>query len=227
VKHKPNSHGDGSFTPGANSESENQVKTCSAQENQPEKKAVSPRKLQANRQNAKKSTGPNTARGKRYSSFNALKHGLQAKRVMFAADGQLLDEGLHRLFESLHDRYGSGEVVDELLIESVVTDYWRLQKGLEYELKYLSPDGGEFHPQGAMPSLVRYTTANRRAFDKSLQMLRQLPANEKASPESVDGDSDSPETNASAAQDGGGTPSAPAGNSSQKPEEASDLEEGA
>jgi hypothetical protein len=75
--------------------------------------------------------------------------------------------------------------------------------------------------------LVRYTTANRRAFDKSLQMLRQLPANEKASPESVDGDSDSPETNASAAQDGGGTPSAPAGNSSQKPEEASDLEEGA
>jgi hypothetical protein len=199
MKQKSNDHG--SFTPHANSKSENQVKTGSAQESQPEKKAVSPRKLQANRQNAKKSTGPKTARGKRCSSFNALKHGLQAKRVMFAADGKLLDEGLQRLFESLHDRYSTGEVVDELLVELAITDYWRLQKGLEYELKYLTPGGGEFHPQGGMPSLVRYMTANRRAFDKTLQMLGQLPANEKAGPESVDCDPDSPKTDTSAALD--------------------------
>ncbi len=40
--------------------------------------APSPKKLNANRQNAKKSTGPKTLRGKAHSRRNALKHGLFA-----------------------------------------------------------------------------------------------------------------------------------------------------
>jgi hypothetical protein len=182
-------HGDGGF------KSDNQNKNGSAEEKQPQQ-MVSPRKLQANRENAKKSTGPRTARGKRISSFNALKHGLQAKKVIFATDGKLLDEGLQQLFETLHDRYSTGEVADELLIELAIMDCWRLQKGLEYELKHMAPRGDQFHPQGAMPTLLRYMTANRRSFDKSLQMLRQLPANntdEDAKANTVDGKSESPE----------------------------------
>jgi len=224
MKQQPNSHGDGSFTPDGNSQTENHEKTASTQETQL-RKAVSPRKLQANRENAKRSAGPRTARGKRSSSFNALKHGLQAKKVMFAPDGKLLDEGLLRLFESLRDRYSTGEVVDELLIELAITDYWRLQKGLEYELKYLTPTGGAFHPQGGMPTLVRYMTANRRAFDKTLQMLKQLPVNEEAKAKTMDGDSNSRETAASPAPHVGRTPSSLAGKAPQKPAEASGLEQ--
>ena len=62
---------------------------------------VSERKLAANRQNAKRSTGPRTVQGKARSRFNALKHGFLAKQIMFSPDGKLLDEGLHELFESL------------------------------------------------------------------------------------------------------------------------------
>jgi len=40
---------------------------------------VSERKLKANRENAKKSTGPRSARGKAFSRRNAVKHGLCAK----------------------------------------------------------------------------------------------------------------------------------------------------
>ena len=41
--------------------------------------AISERKLKANRENAKKSPGPRTARGKEYSRRNATKHGLFAR----------------------------------------------------------------------------------------------------------------------------------------------------
>ena len=137
------------------------------------RKLTSERKRHANRENAKKSTGPKTAGGKRYSSFNSVKHGLLAKKVMYAADGQM-NEDLKRVFESLRDEYARGDIASELLAELASVDYWRLQKGLEYELKYLTPRGGEFHPQGAMPSLLRYMTANRRAFERSLTTLMQL-----------------------------------------------------
>ena len=40
---------------------------------------ISERKVKANRENAKKSTGPRTARGKAFSRRNAVKHGLCAK----------------------------------------------------------------------------------------------------------------------------------------------------
>jgi len=51
-----------------------------------ERRVVSLRKLQANRQNALRSTGPRTARGREYSRRNALKHGLFAMDV-FQWDG--------------------------------------------------------------------------------------------------------------------------------------------
>jgi hypothetical protein len=171
--------GDAGFTPDTDSKSDSQNNNGSTEEKQSQT-TVSPRKLQANRENAKKSTGPTTPRGKRYSSFNALKHGLLARKVMFAPDGKLLDAGLQRLFESLHDRYSTGDLGDELLLELAVTDYWRLQKAMEYERKSDYPFN---------PILLRYVSTNRRALDKSLQLLRELPANEETTGETEDGDS--------------------------------------
>jgi hypothetical protein len=63
--------------------------------------------------------------------------------------------------------------VSELLLEATVVDYWRNAKALEYEMKYLSPRGGEFHPQCGMPGLQRYLTANRNALRKDLELLEQ------------------------------------------------------
>ena len=53
------------------------------------RKAISVRKLIANRRNAKKSTGPRTPQGKAYSSRNALKHGLFGRpQLEFALLGE-------------------------------------------------------------------------------------------------------------------------------------------
>jgi len=141
---------------------------------------ISNRKLQANRANAKKSSGPRTARGKAAIRFNALRHGLLAKRVMFAPDGKLLDSGLEQLLDALREKYGSVDVRVELLMEATVVDYWRNAKGLEYEMKYLGARGCEFHPQGGMPSLQRYLTANRNALLQDLELLEEQQASPAA-----------------------------------------------
>ena len=44
--------------------------------------AISPRKLAANQENARRSTGPRTPEGKAKVRHNALKHGLLAKEVI-------------------------------------------------------------------------------------------------------------------------------------------------
>ena len=77
---------------------------------------VSEARLHANRENAKRSTGPKTARGKAYSRRNALTHGLLAKSVLFDLDGKPINEDLHQLLNELHEKYGAGDVVAELRI---------------------------------------------------------------------------------------------------------------
>jgi hypothetical protein len=51
-----------------------------------EKPSVSVRKIEANRLNALKATGPKTTRGKSYSRRNATKHGLLAREIVAAPD---------------------------------------------------------------------------------------------------------------------------------------------
>ena len=43
---------------------------------------TSRKQVEANRRNAKKSTGPNTADGKRRSAKNSIKHGLFANEIV-------------------------------------------------------------------------------------------------------------------------------------------------
>jgi hypothetical protein len=52
------------------------------------KRPISTRKLQANRSNAKRSTGPRSERGKAFSRRNALKHGILSCSVDFP-DGSI------------------------------------------------------------------------------------------------------------------------------------------
>jgi len=218
----------GSFLSDADANPISNNQAGSMQEGQSQK-TVSSRKREANQQNAKKSTGPKTVRGKRYSSLNGVRHGLLSKKLMFAADGTPINPEFARLFERLHEEYGRGDVAGEILIELAAVDYWRVQKGLEYEFKYLTPKGGEFHPQGAMPTLIRYQTANRRALDKTLQMLAQLRVQHETEMESeVDSDAIGPIPAGPGAQSGpGGNPTGVAGPAATQESDRSEGENAA
>lgn len=107
-----------------------------------------------------------------------MKHGLLAKRLIFSKDRQLVDEGLQRLFEDLHDKYGHGDVLIDVLVESVVTEYWRVAQGLKIEIDN-AVKASSFDPRGGMGNVLRYGTASRRALQKN------VPDNESPTPQVI------------------------------------------
>ena len=148
---------------------------------------VSARKLESNRANSKKSTGPKTARGKANSRFNAVKHGLCAKRLIFSSQGKLLDADLLQLLQSLQAQYGSDDVRVQLLCDAIVTEYWRQGQSLRFEMQFLSQGDIHFGNQGGMSGLQRYLTGSQRALLKNLELLYEIqpqlpPAKQPAVP---------------------------------------------
>src|SRR5262245_36612113 len=96
--------------------------------------AVSDRKLTANRQNAKHSTGPKTREGKRRSRFNALKHGLLAQEVVIlSGHGREDAEQFHGLVASLVSHYAPEGPVEQLMVEKIAIAIWRQRRALRAE----------------------------------------------------------------------------------------------
>ncbi len=152
------------------------------------KPMISEARLRANRENAKKSTGPKTSRGKAYSRRNALKHGLLIKRILFSSDGTPINAELHDLWESVQEKYGKGDVRTDLLLENLVVEWWRQRQALDIEIHFLNNSPlDKFSSIGIMPNLQRYRTASQRAFLKNLELLDELP------PPTSEGDEDEDE----------------------------------
>jgi hypothetical protein len=94
--------------------------------NSASKRPISERRIQANRKNALRSTGPKTAQGKRTVARNAIKHGLLAREVVITAgDGEENLEDFHALVERLWEYYEPVGVVEELLVQTIATCWWR------------------------------------------------------------------------------------------------------
>ena len=94
---------------------------------------VSERKLKANRENAKKSTGPKTPRGKDYSRRNALKHGLFVSHI---TDFEALHEdpgAFQALMNGLWDQYQPIGKAEEIEVERIALCCWRLKRSWRYE----------------------------------------------------------------------------------------------
>jgi hypothetical protein len=98
------------------------------------KKPVSERKIQANRKNALRSTGPKTARGKRTVSRNAITHGLLAREVVITAgDGEESAEEFHAMVEGLEKYYAPVGTIEEMLVQTIATSLWRKKRVLRFE----------------------------------------------------------------------------------------------
>ena len=116
------------------------------------------------------------------------------------------DEGIKSLFRNLVRRFDSDDVVNLLLVELSVVNYWRISQGLKQEVRSLERGMG-FDPQGTIPVVTRYVAAAQRSLDKSLQMLLQMQK-EVESAEALETESAGAEIDGSAADSS--TPSLPA-----------------
>jgi hypothetical protein len=80
---------------------------------------------EANRRNAMKSTGPRTPEGKEAVRLNALKHGLLSRQVVLPEEDE---EALRELSEHLRTELKPVGALENLLLDRIVSAYWRLSR---------------------------------------------------------------------------------------------------
>jgi hypothetical protein len=146
-------------------------------------------KLEANRANARKSTGPRTEQGKRESARNAVKHGLTARHLVLSIEEQSDFDQLRSDLIAEHQPAGTQEF---LLVTQIADAFWRLQRirsietaTIERQLDVESAD-----PEQTLASawerefkqlelLRRYEAAAERAYYRALAALRQSQADRR------------------------------------------------
>ena len=154
----------------------------------------SDKRIRASRANGALSRGPKTARGKSFSSRNALRHGLLSKLIVLHDEP---DEAFQALFAAYIDRFGPLDPVEIGMIEEMVATFWRMRRAWAVENRLLDtvspPDpsaspldrvvaaftGSDNSPKLSL--LHRYETRLhmmfQRAFQNFLILRQQIPAN--------------------------------------------------
>jgi hypothetical protein len=95
-------------------------------------KQTSQRKIEANRRNALRSTGPKTSHGKNVVSGNAIKHGLLAREVVNTTLSEK-PEDFQRLFAKLIEDCEPVGQMEWMLVEQIAVAWWRRRRVLRAE----------------------------------------------------------------------------------------------
>jgi len=130
----------------------------------------------ANRQNAKKSTGPKTTRGKRNSSRNAIKHGIFSSVVIADSEDQKLYDDL---VTELCNEYAPVGMRELMALERAVVYLWREHRAVKYETQQCdSREQAGLRQQ--LGSTIQYEAHLRKGYKDEIQELERLQAERKA-----------------------------------------------
>jgi len=98
------------------------------------RKAVTAKKVVANRRNAERSTGPQTDRGKLATRFNAVTLGLFAKHVVIPiCDGHGGEREFQKLLDDLQQEFQPLGTFEEWLVVKIGESMWRLRRATRSE----------------------------------------------------------------------------------------------
>ena len=100
------------------------------------------RQIEANRRNARKSTGPITEEGKRRSRCNAVRHGLTAETVI----GALEDAEDYKAFQAaIIADYDAQSAVERELVLRLASLLWRLRRATTIETGLFEMQADQLH----------------------------------------------------------------------------------
>jgi hypothetical protein len=155
----------------------------------------------ANRRNAKKSTGPRTAKGRARSSINALKHGLTAAQITIADEKSEDLENFHR---GLIDVLIPVGALEEQLVERIAVCAWRLRRvyrieaqlfvgaaphrGIRSEVVQQQVESAEWQDAAMQVAVPQFTIDEMLIVDRFLKIMEDEynKAKEVASTQTVD-----------------------------------------
>jgi hypothetical protein len=144
----------------------------------------SPARIEANRVNARLSTGPQTDGGKVASSANATRHGLTGARVVIKGE---IQEEYDALLAGLLVAYKPANVAEEIVVQQIAANYWRLLRARRIEAGMYDSVLCEAADETAaflanekqFDNIRRYATSIENAYHRAIEQLRRLQRDRK------------------------------------------------
>lgn len=140
---------------------------------------TSERRIEANRRNAQKSTGPRTSAGKAAVALNGVKHGLLSREALVHGEREA---DLVEFGRRLRAQLAPDGALELLLADRIVSCAWRLRRLLRVESRLFKDDGIQLeqafsaHGREKMAVLSRYEATIERSLYKALHELQRLQA---------------------------------------------------
>ena len=141
------------------------------------------KQIEANRQNATKSTGPKTPEGKTLSSTNATKHGLVSKQVLLQDESE---EEFEEFSQGLREDLKPVGALETRLVEDIAADFWRLSRIRRIEAGILTWVRYDIECQRALDRAKKFkmdmsegldfpgiTIVNKQAHDKAMKAAKK------------------------------------------------------
>jgi hypothetical protein len=132
---------------------------------------LSEKQIEANRRNARKSTGPKTAEGKAAVRLNALRHGLRARTVVLPTENA---DDFHQLCADLESEFQPRTRAEQILVEEMAVSHWKLAR-LETGERSIYTRPIPVHDQMALIGQLSQCEARlKRSFIKAMRELEHL-----------------------------------------------------
>ncbi len=128
--------------------------------------------IRANRENAKRSTGPRSEAGKENCKLNALKHGLASRDFVLGPEEKF--EEYEALQAQLRLDHQPATQIEEILVEEIAQSWWRLQRARQHEVEILRQTTivtNDVYARWFGP-IMRYQAAAERALHRAITQLR-------------------------------------------------------
>jgi hypothetical protein len=128
--------------------------------------------IEANRENAKLSTGPRTEAGKAAAALNNTRHGLTGAFRILPTESR---SDFDALLAALCEEHNPETVTETMLVEAMAEHHWLRRRALTLELACYDT-AGQITNEKQLALCLRYQTTHERAFHKALNDLLKLRA---------------------------------------------------